>query len=272
METQGDEPVTAPRPAGWYRDPAPANPAFPTTVRWWDGTGWTGQTRPAKKAERQSWQHELAAEQHARAVAQAEQLAKTYTPEQLAALADVRSRDVTADGQPLAGWWRRFTAALLDSLATSVIALAFGWPFIRRMMDAFSQYVQLLEDASRNGSPTPDSTSFAHAIDHATNGLVVVSLIVSVLYHVGFLKAFGATPGKMLLGIEVRLVRGPGVLPWRTVLLRWLFRFGPALLTLVPLLGLVYSLYWLLNGLWPLWDPRRQAIHDHVAGTQVCRR
>ena len=38
------------------------------------------------------------------------------------------------------------------------------------------------------------------------------------------------------------------------------------------MLGLIGSLYSLLDGLWPLWDGRRQALHDQVARTQVVRR
>jgi uncharacterized RDD family membrane protein YckC len=29
------------------------------------------------------------------------------------------------------------------------------------------------------------------------------------------------------------------------------------------------GLAWLLDGLWPLWDDKRQALHDKVASTQV---
>ena len=43
------------KPAGWYRDPAPANSATPETLRFWDGVNWTAQTRLASRKERAAW-------------------------------------------------------------------------------------------------------------------------------------------------------------------------------------------------------------------------
>jgi len=269
-DMQGE--TSATRAPGWYRDPAPANPAFPTTVRYWNGSDWTAQTRPAKKSERQSWQAELAAEQHARAAAYAEELARVATPAQLEAMAQAQSRVVTMDGQPLSGWWRRYGAAVLDAIAEMILTTAFGWPFVNRIRDAFSQYVDAAVVAAQNGSVQPDPTATVQSVQSAFLGLTLVSIVVSFVYHVGFLKAFNATPGKMALGIEVRLRDRPGVLPWRAVLLRWLVRFGLWPVSLVPFGGFAVYPFWLLDGLWPLWDPRRQALHDHAAGTQVCRR
>ena len=38
---------------------------------------------------------------------------------------------------------------------------------------------------------------------------------------------------------------------------------------LVPLAGQFVPFLSLLDGLWPLWDDKRQALHDKVAGTNV---
>ena len=47
---------------------------------------------------------------------------------------------------------------------------------------------------------------------------------------------------------------------------------GIQLFTVIPLLGqLVYSCYTLVNYLWPVWDPRRQAVHDKIGRTLVVR-
>jgi len=32
-----------------------------------------------------------------------------------------------------------------------------------------------------------------------------------------------------------------------------------------------FGLFTLLDGLWPLWDPNRQALHDKIAGSVVVR-
>jgi uncharacterized RDD family membrane protein YckC len=92
---------------------------------------------------------------------------------------------------------------------------------------------------------------------------------VRFVYEVGFLKGFAATPGKMVLGLQVRLRSRPGPLPWGTVLLRWFSQFGYGLLSVIPFVGYVSSVYWLLDYLWPLWDGKRQALHDKAAATNV---
>ena len=41
------------------------------------------------------------------------------------------------------------------------------------------------------------------------------------------------------------------------------------LLNVVPGIGSVASLFPLLDGLWPLWDRKKQALHDKAAKTNV---
>ncbi len=103
----------------------------------------------------------------------------------------------------------------------------------------------------------------------ATIGLIFLGL--GFVYHVGFLMALQATPGKLALGLRVRLRSRPGPMPLGTVLLRWLGQFGYSILNVVPSLGLVFGLYGLLDVLWPLWDGKKQALHDKIARTNVVR-
>jgi uncharacterized RDD family membrane protein YckC len=100
----------------------------------------------------------------------------------------------------------------------------------------------------------------------------LIYLVVGFVYQVGFLMAVQATPGKLLLGLEVRLRERPGPLSWGTVLLRWFTQNLGGALQLVPVVGLLGSVYSLLDGLWPLWDGKRQALHDKAARTNVVRR
>jgi uncharacterized RDD family membrane protein YckC len=44
---------------------------------------------------------------------------------------------------------------------------------------------------------------------------------------------------------------------------------GLGLLGAVPLVGSLFGLLGLLNNLWPLWDDKKQALHDKVAATNV---
>lgn len=103
----------------------------------------------------------------------------------------------TPGGAPLAGWWHRVGAFLIDALILVIAGLLLALPWVRE------------------------------------------------------------TSGPMPLG---------------TVVLRWFAQAGgPGMVSIVPYVGAVGSLYSLLDSLWPLWDAQKQAIHDKVAKTNVVR-
>ncbi|WP_448569231.1 RDD family protein [Thermus sp.] len=83
--------------------------------------------------------------------------------------------------------------------------------------------------------------------------------IPSWAYYVAFTALYGATPGKMLLGIRVVKTDGRPV-DWLTALMREVV--GKTLSTLP--LGLGY--------LWAFFHPKRQAWHDLIADTLVVHR
>jgi uncharacterized RDD family membrane protein YckC len=41
--------------------------------------------------------------------------------------------------------------------------------------------------------------------------------------------------------------------------------------SVVPVIGPIGSLWPLVDGLWPLWDSKKQALHDKIAATNVVR-
>jgi uncharacterized RDD family membrane protein YckC len=179
----------------------------------------------------------------------------------------------TADGVPLASYWQRVGAAILDTLLAGLITgILGGWlvwkavgPWFRDVMDA----------AQAGDSATVDSL-MQNLSDRLTGGyflaFVVVSTVVHLAYHLFFLTRSGATPGKKATGISVRLAERPGALSLDVALRRQLISVGVSLLSMLP--GAVNGLGSLLSiadVLWPLWDPRRQALHDKIAGTQVVR-
>ena len=69
----------------------------------------------------------------------------------------------------------------------------------------------------------------------------------------------------------MRLRERPGPIPVGNIVLRWLGQYGVGIVGLVPLVGALSGLYTLLNYLWPLWDDKKQAIHDKIARTNVIR-
>jgi len=143
-------------------------------------------------------------------------------------------------------------------------------PIIQQVVNAFTQAVNDAVQAQQSGS-VAQSDALVQQMTGPLLALTAVMWGVRLVYDVGFLKAFAATPGKMVLGLEVRLRERPGPLSWGTVLARWFTANLGSLLSLLPVVALFAWAYSLLDVLWPLWDPKRQALHDKVARTNVVR-
>ena len=94
----------------------------------------------------------------------------------------------------------------------------------------------------------------------ATDLRIVAELVLTFLYF-GYLNGvYGQTVGKRLL--HIRVVDADTGTPLG--LRRGLARYG-----VVALLSLAFVIPVLIDGLWPLRDPRRQSWHDKVARTLV---
>jgi hypothetical protein len=61
----------------------------------------------------------------------------------------------------------------------------------------------------------------------------------------------------------------PGPPPLSAVLKRSAVKEGGNLVGGLPVLGLLGSVFGLLDSLWPLWDNKKQAIHDKAGATNV---
>lgn len=172
----------------------------------------------------------------------------------------------TADGVPLAGWWWRVLAYLIDyfllSAVVQVISSVTG--LSAQIAQASREYEAYLTEILTTGA-TPD---FGYALSllssPASVTVQVITIVLFVVYSGLMLSARGATLGKMVCRLRVvptdQGQGGPG-LDRRRAWVRPLVTQG---LGLVPLLGLVDLLF-------PLWDRRKQTLHDKVAGTQVVR-
>jgi uncharacterized RDD family membrane protein YckC len=232
-------------PAGWYPDPDTSNPGAPQGQRYWDGQQWTQHVAPAAGAS-------------------------PYAPmTPYAAGAPVVA--TTPDGEPLAGWWQRVGAYVIDILILTPLVFIAAWPW---MTDIVSTYGDLFSEAiesAETGAAAPDQGDVLSELMLPLLMMTLVGLAVSFVYNVGFLKWKAATPGKLVVGLRVRLRETPGPLSWGTVLLRWLGQNWYAAMSAVPILGSVLSLYPLVDVLWPLWDEKKQALHDKVAKTNVVR-
>ena len=287
-------------PAGWYPDPDPQAPE-PKGQRYWDGQQWTEHVYPAPGQAAQDpygqqqgpygQQQGYGAQQgqygqapYGQGEYPADQFGRTpFTPgapqapsrayAPMAPYAGAgQTRATTPDGQELAGWWVRVAAFLIDNIIVGIIAAIVAFPWMAQIFDAYGDFLSEALDAAEAGSTTVPGQ--AELMAEITGPLVTVSLIglvVSLVYQSLFLRWKAATPGKLLVGLRVRLRERPGQLSWATILKRWVSQFGYALFSAVPVLGSLLSLYPLLDGLWPLWDSKKQALHDKVAATNVVR-
>ena len=134
-------------------------------------------------------------------------------------------------GMPVADWWRRLAALVID-IAVMWIPLA----FVTRSMD----------------------------MGRITGFFVGVAVGVTYFSLLNGGKR-GQTLGKMVWDIRVRDAATGGPLGVPKAAMRYL---APTLVFLIPILGFVL---WVVDGLWPLWDGRRQAVHDKLAGSVVVR-
>ncbi len=177
--------------------------------------------------------------------------------------------ETTPDGQPISGWWRRFFARLVDGIILGLLSLVLIPIAAPDLMDTFDDFFTLLSDS------TIDETQVNAVVETLAvqiGRLSLVSAVLSIIYEAVFLKVASATPGKMLLGLRVRLRDQPGPLGWSTSAIRALIWHGPSLLGIIPLLGNIAGLIPIVNGLWPLWDAKNQSLNDKVAKTNVVRK
>lgn len=207
--------------------------ATPGAERWWNGLQWLAETRDPAAAP-------------------------AWAPEPWA-------QPVAAAPEPeAASWGARLGAYLLDIIPMVVLALLvlgmFGWfGLVGRAAEGDEAAFAELEAMSAPGSP-------------ASIASIVIGAIAYFCYNVGFHVAKGQTPGKMLVGIRVRMRDEDRRPDARAAIVRWAVQQGgPQLLSGFAGLGLLAGVFSLVDHLWPLWDPRRQALHDKAARTIVVR-
>ncbi|MDA8057808.1 MAG: RDD family protein [Actinomycetota bacterium] len=143
-------------------------------------------------------------------------------------------------GRPLAAWWQRAVAIIVDMLILSVPTLIVS---------------SLLNRSASGAAGTSGSV---------TGPLVeLISLAITLAYF-GWLDGgqTGQTVGKRMLGIATRDANTGGPIgTWRAVLRRFIY-------------VILFALFFVpgaLNALSPLWDRRRQAWHDKAATSDVVR-
>ena len=237
-------------------------------LRWWDGTAWTEHLTPVQQP--------------------AQQPVQPFGPPfgQPYAAQQARSVPTTPDGQPLSGWWWRVLAFLIDGV---ILAVLTNLVSLSTQVDVQRDLRDLSDEMQRRLDANPDDTGaigdFYRGLvdvlhDHAL-ALALPGLLVGLLYFGLLLRWKGASIGMLATGLRVRLRERPGRLPWTTIAVRVLVLYSLSLATFVGLLTgsgaalvllvVLGMLFQGFNYLWPLWDAKRQALHDKAARTNVVR-
>jgi uncharacterized RDD family membrane protein YckC len=175
----------------------------------------------------------------------------------------------TPDGEPLAGWWKRAAARIIDWIIVWVVSLPLTGYFLYR---AFAELWPAVQDYANQLEAGNSSAAAPTATPEMVKWLVgysVLFTLVAIVYEVFFTTRSGATPGKKALGLRVRLREQPGPLPVQAALRRTVIPIGGNLVSSLPLLSQLIGLLQVGDVLLPLVNERKQAIHDLMARTNV---
>jgi uncharacterized RDD family membrane protein YckC len=169
--------------------------------------------------------------------------APTYAPPPWAARSASKARAAARasgpDGLNRSEWWRRVVAILIDELIIGIVV-----------------------------GPISTIAGSTHA-----QALLLLALNTAVSFpYFGVMNGTrrGQTIGKIALGIRVCDNSSGEAIGWRRGMLRFVLPWlGAALPLLTVILVAPAFALELLDGLWPLWDGRRQALHDKIVNSAV---
>lgn len=134
---------------------------------------------------------------------------------------------------------------------------------------------------------------------------LIPSLIFGIWYNIYLVKKYGATPGKLIVGIKIIRINGEKV-EWKESILRHIVMFGISLISvfivfrstgiadesyyqdlswiqknqyLMALSPVLYSIYIWVSNIWIygellvlLTNKRKRAVHDFIAGTVIIKK
>ena len=160
---------------------------------------------------------------------------------------------MSPQGRPLASWGKRVGAALID-------ALIVGIPAVILMM--------ALGIGSFAGTECT-TDAFGNTVCEPNTGFFMAFILSQLIPYVAFAlyqtlmngSESGQTVGKKVLKIQVRDEATGGPIGYGKAFLRWLVNAALQLFTC--------GIGGLLDVLWPLWDDKRQTLHDKVANSLV---
>ncbi len=132
-----------------------------------------------------------------------------------------------------AGFWIRVVAAIIDGIILTIVEMPFSIIFGRLMI-------------------TANSSDQALVMSVANSAL---SMAMQAAYYTFFVGKFGATPGKLAIGLKIVVADGSRVSYWRAFGRYW----ARLLSTLILLIGCIMAGF----------DSQKRALHDYICNTRV---
>lgn len=259
---------TRPDRAGWYEDPDQ-----PGQLRYFDGILWTSHTSGRSAGtgvERGDADHAASAPPPTTSAPPQQQPAILPPPPSASGLPAHPGAGLGDPGRILlAPLGPRVLAYIVDRVLTSLLTVLVGFWFILQAVEPIRAD---LEATTARG----DLAGAMALIERADRGYLlayaVTGLAVGLLYSVLFLVRTGATPGKLAVGIRVRRLDRDGRPDRDTAIKRSGFEAVLGAMGNAPYVGTLGVMLAIADLVLPFVDPRRQALHDKIAGTVVVRR
>jgi len=149
-------------------------------------------------------------------------------------------------GRQYGGFWIRFAAIFIDGIILGVVGAIINVPF------------QLVFVASAPSANVTDPMSLFTRTLGLAAVLLAINTGIALLYESWFVVAKGATPGKMVLSLEV--IRADGTRPgWGLAIGRY---FAKMLSSLTLYIGYIMAGF----------DDEKRALHDRICETRVIRK
>jgi uncharacterized RDD family membrane protein YckC len=163
------------------------------------------------------------------------------------------SGPVSSFGAPLAEWWKRLVAIIIDGLILAIPTYLIIFVVFAGTFTAGQATIDPVTGEITGGSPGMFSGAFI--------GVGLVAMIIPLIYYAVMNGSErGQTVGKMAMSIRVRDANTGGPIGVGKGFVR----------ALIPTIGgAICGLISLIDGLAPLWDAKRQAWHDKMANSVV---
>ncbi len=161
---------------------------------------------------------------------------------------------VDSRGRPIAEWWERLVAALIDGVMFGVVY----WILLAIVVS---------------------SSIGSHSFTHFGVKLWLVQVVIAAIF-IGYFAVLegserGQSVGMMALGIAVRDAAGGGAIGPQRAGIRKAILYPGIVLVVIPFVGgflvLIAEIWTVVCGLSPLWNPNRQGYHDISQKTLVVK-